>query len=218
MRKIISKIFETFINKKLIKLKRVVELKKIERVYREILFQAFEEKNRELTQKSLSDKCEVSIGNVHYALEPLVDMNAVEKKTRKFLVLNPKKILLYWASLRNLTKNVLYETHSDKSLRGIEKEMPPCLFTAYSGYKFKYGEPPADYSEVYVYGDPEEIQERFPKLDGRANVFVLKWDGHLRKFEETPLAQIYVDLWNLPSWYAHEFIKSFEGKLNGILE
>ena len=193
-------------------------MKKIERVYREILFQAFEEENRELTQKSLSSRCGVSIGSVHYALEPLENMNAVEKKTRKFLVLNPKKILLYWASLRDLTKDTVYETHSDKSVRMIENEMPQCLFTAYSGFKFKLGDPPADYSEVYVYADEEKIRERFPEQKGRSNLFALECDDHLRKFEEVPLAQIYVDLWNLPSWYAHEFIKSMEGIIGGILE
>lgn len=193
-------------------------MKKIERVYREILFQAFEEKNRELTQTSLSDRCEVSIGNVHYALEPLENMNAIEKKTKKFLILDPRKILIYWASIRSLPKDILYETRSTKPLRTIENEMPPCLFTAYSGYKFRWGEPPADYSEVYVYADTEEVRDRYPPQKGRANIFVLKQDEHLKKFEKVPLAQIYVDLWNLSSWYAREFIKSMEGMIDGILE
>lgn len=193
-------------------------MKKIERVYREILYQALEKENRELTQKLLSDKCEVSIGNVNYALEPLENMNAVEKKTRKFLILDPKKILLYWASYRNLSKDIIYETRSDKSLRTIENEMPPCLFTAYSGYKFKWGNPPADYSEVYIYADVEKVEERFPKKGNRSNIFVLKSDDHLEKFESAPLPQIYVDLWNLPSWYAQEFIKALEEKINGVLE
>lgn len=199
-------------------MKGVIVMKKIERVYREILFKAFEEGKRELTQKSLSESCRISIGNVHYSLEPLENMNTIEKKAKKFLILDPKKILIYWASIRNPTKDVLYKTHSDKSLRTIENEMPPCLFTAYSGYKFRWGEPPADYSEVYVYADAEEIQDRFPPQEGRNNVFALKWDEHLRKFEETPLAQIYVDLWNLPTWYAQEFIKSLDGRINGVLE
>lgn len=193
-------------------------MKKTERVYREILFQAFEEENRELTQKFLSDKCETSIGNVNYSLQPLENMNTIEKKTKKFLILDPKKILIYWASVRNLSKDVLYKTHSDKPLRKIEKEMPPCLFTAYSGYKFRWGEPPADYSEVYVYADKEEVRERFPPKKKRPNIFVLKKDEHLNKFERVPLAQIYVDLWNLPSWYARDFIKTMEEKINGILE
>lgn len=196
----------------------MVGMKKIERIYREVLFQAFEKGNRELTQKALSERCEVSIGNVHYALEPLENMNAIEKKTKKFLVLDPKKILLYWASLRNLQTDIMYETRSEKSVREIENEMPPCLFTAYSGYKFKWGEPPAGYSEVYVYADIQKIEDRFPPQKGRSNIFVLKLDEHLEKFKETPLSQIYTDLWNLPSWYAQEFIKSMEEKINGILE
>ncbi|MFW6130855.1 MAG: hypothetical protein ACOC56_06675, partial [Atribacterota bacterium] len=82
-------------------------MKKIERVYREILFQVLENKNWEFTQKSLSKKCEVSIGNVNHALKPLERMNGIEKKPRKFMVLDAKKILIYWSSLRNLEKDVI---------------------------------------------------------------------------------------------------------------
>ena len=34
----------------------------------------------------------------------------------------------------------------------------------------------------------------------------------------TTLGLTFVDLWNLRSWYAKEFLKAFEVKLNGILE
>lgn len=193
-------------------------MKKIERVYREILVQALEEKNRDLTQKNLSEKCGISIGTVNYALKPLEDMNAIEKKSRKFMVLQPKKILLYWASKRNLTKDIIYKTHCSKNVREIEQEMPQVLFTAYSGYKFKLGEPPASYSEVYVYGRKENVEERFPEQSGTENVFVLSSDQHLDSFKEIPLPQLYVDLWNLNSWYAQEFVRKMEEEIDGILE
>lgn len=192
-------------------------MKKIERVYREILYRSLEERERELTQKHLSTRCEVAIGTVNYALKPLEDMNAVEKKRKSFLVLDPKKILIYWASVRNLRGDIVYGTHSDKDIRQIEQEMPPCTFTAYSGYKFRYGEPPAGYSEIWVYGEGDRVKERFPEEEGKKNVFVLEMDGHLEKFDEVPLAQLYVDLWNLDTWYASEFIKSLEEIVDGIL-
>ncbi|KXB09274.1 hypothetical protein AKJ35_01105 [candidate division MSBL1 archaeon SCGC-AAA833F18] len=193
-------------------------MRKIERVYREILAQALEEGEFKLTQRFLSERCETSIGNVNYALKPLVKMNGIEKRQRNFLILNPKKILVYWASLRDLERDLIYESHSDKSVREIESEMPPSKFTAYTGYKFRMGEAPADYSEVYVYSESRKVRERFPKKPGRSNIFVLKSDAHLEKFWETPLAQIYVDLWNLESWYAQEFIKVMEEEIDGILE
>lgn len=193
-------------------------MKKIERVYREILYQTFEKKTREMTQKFLSEKCRVSIGNVNYALKVLENMNSIEKKLRKFLVLNPKKILVYWASIRNLKKDIIYSTNSQKDLRQTESEMPPCMFTAYSGYKLRFGEPPAGYSEVYVYDSKESVKSRFPKREGKDNIFVLNSDEHLESFKEVPLAQMYVDLWNLETWYAHEFIKKLEEIIDGILE
>ncbi|MFP4116771.1 MAG: hypothetical protein ACLFQ8_02400 [Candidatus Aenigmatarchaeota archaeon] len=192
-------------------------MKKIERVYRELLFRFLEEDNRELTQKHLSDRCEVAIGTVNYALGPLESMNAIEKRRRSFLVLDPKKILLHWTSVRNLRKDVVYKTHSDKDVRKVEQEMPSCFFTAYSGYKFRHGEPPAGYSEVWVYGDVERVRERFPEEKGKENVFVLEIDEHLEKFEEIPLGQLYVDLWNLDTWYASEFVESLEEIINGVL-
>ncbi len=194
-------------------------MKKIERVYREILYQVLEHKNWEFTQKSLSKRCNISIGNVNYALNTLERMNSIEKKPRKFIVLDVKKILIYWASLRKIENDIIYQTHSDENIRTIENMMPPCLFTSYSAFKHRYGEPPAGYSEVYVYSKTLKlIKERFPLKQGKNNVFVLKTDFHLEKFKEVPIAQMYVDLWNMGTWYAQEFIRSLGGIIDGILE
>ena len=38
------------------------------------------------------------------------------------------------------------------------------------------------------------------------------------KYEKTPIVQIFVDLWNLNTWYAKEFLKEAEVKVNEILE
>ncbi len=100
----------------------------------------------------------------------------------------------------------------------IEKNMSPGLFTAYTGYKYMFNEAPADYSEVYIYADAMEVERRFPPRRGKPNVFVLKQDEHLLKFKRIPIAQLYVDLWNLDTWYAHEYLKCLEEKINGILE
>jgi DNA-binding GntR family transcriptional regulator len=115
-----------------------MNMKKIEWVYREILYQAMEKEEFFLKQAQLSRTCGVSIGNVNKALKPLENINCIEKKPRGFLVIQPKKILTYWASIRNLQKDVVFKTHVNRNVNEIEKELPPVMFTAYSGYTFRF--------------------------------------------------------------------------------
>jgi len=192
-------------------------MKKNEWVYREILYRVIEKGERFFTQKALSGRCGVSIGNVNKSLSPLEKMNAIEKKPRGFIVINWKKLLLYWASNRNLERDIVYQTRVGKSVNEIEKGIPPAMFTAYSGYKFAFRTVPADYSEVVVYGDATEIRERFPERKGVPNLIVLKTDPHMEKFKRVPLAQIYVDLWNLGTWYAEDFIKELDRRFGEIM-
>ncbi len=193
-------------------------MKKKEWVYREILYQVIEERKNFLTQREISNKCGISIGNTHHALKPLESMNAIEKLPRGFRVINPKKILLYWASVRDLNIDLVYKTFTKSSVIEIERTMPKCLFTAYSGYKFLFNSVPSDYSEVFVYSENGEVRARFPEMNGKQNVFVLKMDSHLAKFRKIPIAQLFVDLWNINTWYAQEFLRDLEAKINGILE
>jgi len=193
-------------------------MKKNEWVYREILYRFMEKGERFFTQKSLSERCGVSIGNVNKSISPLEKMNAIEKKPRGFSVINWRKILLYWASTRNLEKDIIYRTRTGMDAGGIERSLPRAIFTAYSGYKFMFRTAPADYSEVIVYGDAAEIRERFPEMKGIPDLIVLKTDSHLRKFRKAPLAQIYVDLWNLGTWYAEDFIKGMDKRMDSRMK
>jgi DNA-binding transcriptional MocR family regulator len=193
-------------------------MKKNEWVYREILHGFIEKGERLFTQRTISLRCGVSLGNVNKAVYPLEKMNAIEKKPRGFIVINWKKLLLYWASSRNLERDVVYSTRVDMGVKGIERSLPNVVFTAYSGYKLVFKAVPADYSEVVVYGDEREISERFGKKEGKANLVVLKADPHLRKFRKAPLAQIYVDLWNLGTWYADDFIREMDRRMENIIE
>ena len=68
-------------------------MKKIEFVYREILFQAIEKKQRRLTQSFLSKELKMSLSMVNHALAPLRKMNAIDVKQRGFEVIDAKKIL-----------------------------------------------------------------------------------------------------------------------------
>lgn len=193
---------------------------KIERVYREILYSILEQSVRVFKQTNLSKKCKMSISTVNHALKPLERMNAIEKRSRGFIVIDAKKILIYWASIRNLSKEIVYQTYVKKTVEEIESEVPPnTIFTAYSAFKFRFKEIPSEYSEVVVYGRREDFINRFGKEEeGYKNLIVLDIDEHLTNFKIAPIAQIYVDLWNLRAWYAKEFLKRLEAIIDGILE
>ena len=87
------------------------------------------------------------------------------------------------------------------------------VYTAYSAYKFKFDDVPADYSEIYVYADDEVLKEfkrQFPKKDGPPNLIMLEVDSHLNETTEKSIcsiANMFVDLWNINSWYAKEFCR-----------
>ena len=192
-------------------------MKRIERVYCEILEKVIQDKINKTTQRQLSKDCKVSIGTVNYALKPLEQMGIIEKKQRSFKIINPKKLLLYWASIRKLNNEIIYTAFSKENTRKIEQMMPPCIFTAYSGYKHKFNDAPADYNEVYAYSEPDLIKKRFPQSKSKLNnIFVLTTDPYIEKRSEkgiAPLSLIYADLWNLNTWYANDFLKELEKKL-----
>ncbi len=191
-------------------------MKRTEEVYREILYQA-EKGNKVLTQKAISDKLGISLSNVNNALASLRRMGAIDVQQRCFKVINQKKILYHWASVRNLIKDIIYSTRAEKSVIEIEKSVPDSvIFTAYSAYKLRFKDAPADYSEVYVYSNGlEEIKRRFPESKNTPNIFVLKKDKNMDRYGKIATnANIFVDLWNLPEWYAQEYLKAMEKKWN----
>jgi len=192
-------------------------MKKTELVYREILYQFMEKENNCFTQKELSLKLGTSISNVNQSLTPFKKMYAIKTNPRNFTLVNSKKILYYWASVRNLKKDIIYSTRVDKSVAEIEKNMTAdVIYGAYSAYKFKFKQAPSDYSEVYVYSNSiDEIKKRFPHNKNNPNLFVLKKDSIIDKYgKTTTFAHTFVDLWNLEEWYAKEFLKEMEKKIN----
>jgi hypothetical protein len=188
-------------------------MKKIEMVYNLILEEVLEKKNREMTQAWIAGALSISLSTVNAAMGHLRKMHAVEVKNRSFFVVDAKKILYYWASIRNLEKDIVYSTRSGKSAAEIEKSMPSgVVYAACSAYKILFRDVPADYSEVYVYGNAKEIEERFPPAKSRPNIFVLKPAAG-----KMTIANIFVDLWNMKEWYAKDFLEALEGKIDGIL-
>lgn len=189
-------------------------MKKSELVYAHILETVLEKKGRSITQAEIARALGLSLSTVNNALKPLRRMGAVTVKPRGLAATNPKKVLYYWASVRNIQKDIIYQTRVDDSVSGIEKRMPPdVLYAAYSAYKFTFRDVPADYSEVYVYSnDVPEIKKRFKENASRPNLFVLRKD-----VTRMTLANIFVDLWNLREWYAKDFLSSMEEKIDGLL-
>ncbi|MFH1306816.1 MAG: winged helix-turn-helix domain-containing protein [Candidatus Micrarchaeota archaeon] len=194
-------------------------MKKKELVYRQMLYWAMQKKAGKFTQLELSKSLRISLSTVNNALSPLEKMGAIDVGKMGFKILDAKKILLYFASIRNLQKDVIYSTRANMPVSQIEKSMPAgAIYTAYSACKYLFSSVPADYSEVYVYADEAalaKIRRRFTQNSQPPNLFVLRADAALPAISKTniaPLPQIYADLWNLRQWYAKEFVKYLEGK------
>lgn len=192
-------------------------MKKTELVYNYVLEQRLEKRRKNMTQAEIAKALGISLSTVNAAIGHLKKMNAVRVKLRSFDVVDAKKILYYWASIRDVEKDIIYATRVDAPVSEIEKSMPPYIvYAAYSAYKFRFKDVPADYSEVYVYLADDEVMEkikkRFPPSKNTPNFFVLR-DGT----GKMTLANIFVDLWNMKEWYAKEFLVAAERKIDGIL-
>lgn len=193
-------------------------MKKRDLVIREILYRVYEKNEFFMTQKSLAQTCNVSLDTANQVVKKLFQFHAIEKKPLAFKVVNPQKILLYWASNRNLAADVVYATYSPNPVEEIEKDMlDDAIFTAYSGYRRKFNEPSITYEEVFVYADPEGVKRKFAEKPVSAkNIVVLKQDPDMKRVSSgrvVPLAQLYADLWQLGSPLAERLIIELNQRL-----
>lgn len=191
---------------------------KKEVIWREILNNAISNKIYKGTQKEIAQKYGFSLSTVFNALNVPRQIGAVSLGGKGFEVVDTEKFLYLWATLRNLKKDIIYKTHVSKEVRDIEGEMPPeAVLGAFSAFKNKYKEIPADYDKVLAYIEQENldrIKERFPQKEGYENLIILKADPWLKNFGETaPDCQIFVDLWNLSEWYAKDYLESLKSKI-----
>ena len=81
------------------------------------------------------------------------------------------------------------------------------------------GDVPVDYDMVLVYASNlDEITKRFEFTKGRNNFMVLAADSFMTSYGQiTTIAQTFVDLWNLPFWYAKDFTRSLKDKIDELL-
>jgi predicted transcriptional regulator len=196
-------------------------MKKTEWVFREILYRAIEKKEFALTQSELSKKLSLSLSILNSAVKRLNSIGAVKITQRNFKIIDIKKILYFWASVRNLEKDIIFKARIEAPVKEIEKNMPNVIFTAYTAYKLRFNDVVSDYSEVYVYADAEELEsvkKRIAKLslsqkNQTPNFFVIKKDAMLKNYGKIPISQIFVDLWNLKEWYAKDFVIALEKRI-----
>lgn len=198
-------------------------MKKIETILHEILDEALYKGNFKRTQQEIAAKLGYSLSTVNHALNIPTQIGAIRKESKFFVLQDFKKLLYYWASVRNLARDIVYATHVNLPVLQIEGQaLPDSIYACYSAARHLLGEPPADYAAVYFYIKAEQLphfQERFP-LDTTAapNVFALRSPQNFRHTKEgTTLIQTFVDIWNLKDWYAKDFIRALEEKIDGLL-
>ena len=135
-----------------------------------------------------------------------------------------KKLLFYWATRRNLGKDIIYKTYIDIPINEIEGLIPPqAIIAGFTAGRKILGEAPSDYSKVFFYMPEEDLEiakKRFPLGSAKKpeNIFVLKsYSKQVAYGKITTLSQTFVDIWGLGDWYAKDFSVSLEEKIDELL-
>ena len=180
---------------------------KIEYVWRELLDRVIEKRNPDFTITELARKFFLSTSVVNHALIPLRDLNIVTFNKTSSKVVDWERLLFFWATRRNLKKDIIYSTFSPLPVYDREGLMPSeVISTGFTSFRYLLNKTPADYDHIYFYSNKiEKITKRFPNNKRPSNIFILRPDPYLLKSKKLGLAQLFVDFWNLPEWYAREF-------------
>ncbi len=200
-------------------------MKKIETIWHHLLNEALTRKVYRHTQQELARRFRFSLSTVHHALKIPVQMGAIRKESKFFLLQNFKKLLYYWASVRALQRDIVYRASIDKPIGQIKGEaLPDSVFAGYFAAHHHLGEAPADYEKAHWYlarEDQQKARERFPQTPRSKRTpnvfFLLKPDPFPCDGPYTTLPLTFVDIWNLDDWYAQDFIKALEEKIDGLL-
>lgn len=190
-------------------------MRKTNWILREILFRVYEQGESFMSQRSVAESCGCSLDAVNRMVSRLEGFGAVERKPFGFRVLQPKKILTYWASTRNLWADLVYSTYSPEPAEEILRRLSgDYLPTSFWGCREKFPDlPPVE--RVHVYGPPERARALFSPKEAEPNLFVFKMDPHLSKVSPkgVPLVQLYVDLWQLGEPLAERYLMRVEETL-----
>lgn len=188
---------------------------KKEIIWREILYQALERRVFRFTQADLAKKFGFSVSTVFNALKVPRQSGAIKVTGRFFEVADKEKFLTIWATFRNLAKEIIYQTYVALPVSKIVGQLPStAVLGGYVYYQQKFNEAPADFDKVHLYArDLAEIKKRFPFVKGTANLIVFKTDDYLKFYQQLPLAQLFVDLWNFKDWQAKDFLEALKKKI-----
>src|SRR5260370_36078568 len=102
------------------------------------------------------------------------------------------------------------------AVRDVEARLPVSVTpTACTAFALAEGRNlVADYEQVVVYADANEVRRQFPSRRGEANLLVLEADPLLSRYGRVaPRCQLYAVLFNLPTWQAQRFLAALDGKL-----
>ncbi|OGG12416.1 hypothetical protein A2875_01440 [Candidatus Gottesmanbacteria bacterium RIFCSPHIGHO2_01_FULL_46_14] len=194
-------------------------MKKIEYVWRELLYRTIEERKPAFAQQQLAASLGLSSSTVNLALSPIRRLGAVTIGKRHSEVIDYEKILYHWANHRNIASDIAIRLRLDVPIREIEGRLPAgTIPTAYTAVRERFGEPPAEYGNVYCYhARPQEVAQRLmgDSSPGEPNLFILTSDPHLG--DTVTLAQLFVDLWNMTDWYAKDFCTFVKRKIEETL-
>lgn len=200
-------------------------MKKIETIWHHLLWEAVEHKKFTHTQQELAHEFGYSLSTVHYAVSKVADIGAVRIGPKSFALENTKKLLYYWASVRNLENNVRYSTYYEGPVFKAQGELPAGgIYGGYTAAKHILGTSPADYDKIYYYyQDVSDFKKRFPENHKYPdNIFVLNMPSIKEYIDRYPggtttLPHTFVDIWNLSDWMASDFTTALEEKINGLL-
>ncbi|OGK26474.1 hypothetical protein A2954_02565 [Candidatus Roizmanbacteria bacterium RIFCSPLOWO2_01_FULL_37_12] len=182
---------------------------KIEYIWKDLLDRTIEKNNPEFTITELANKYSLSTSVVNHALIPIRELNIIKVSKTSSQVIDWERLLFFWATRRNLKKDIVYSTYSNLPVFKREGLMPADVTpTAYTAFRLLFKRVPSDYDRVYFYSNnPNNVIKRFPKKEGSPNIFILTSNKSLVTSNQLQisLSQLFVDLWNLPEWYAKDF-------------
>ena len=185
-------------------------ISKTESVWRYLLAAALErDERRQPSITAIASELGLGVSTVHKALERPTTIGAVVvHPSRGVRVIDPWRLLVLWAGKRNLENDVLCRSTSALSPDQIERRVQEsdAVLSGFGGIVSHLGSNPiASYDTVVYYGAP--LEDFGSDADGPTRLLVLEPDPLLGRYGRVaPLAQCYVDLFNLPGWQAARFV------------
>lgn len=196
---------------------------KKEVIWRDILYEVRVNRKIKFTQKELAQKFGFSLSTVFNALKIPRAANIIEVTRIFFILKDYSKLLFLWAASRSFQKDIIFKGFSKFNISELESMAPSeSVFGLYSAFKFQFNNIPAEYDHLYLYMSETEFKKnicRFSFEENKSknfrNVFILKKDKWLENYGDFILPeQIYADIWNAPEWYAKDFLRILQEKLN----